>query len=280
MNGKYVADKGDIYLSTYKGELTHLGCSISKQVHRWLPTGSIIVSKGRGYNTLYFVDPNDCSTQEKIRKFNVNKEKDNITFSPDGTKYFYFKKNKIYSQNKGRQVVLYKLYIADRKTNSTKLISDSKYDPKNPTWAPDSKKIVFDVKCQSYKNIRHIALYEDKEKDTKIYTGGEQYGNHGNISNSNPYWSKNGRYLLYDSIQYLASNPYSKVVWDLHSNERWLKFSILYKRSRRDVGTSFKWIDNEHILLGTVSWLRIYNLKGEIVENLSTTAYYLYINLN
>lgn len=274
--GKFVADEGNICLYNLENDkLDTLRCSLSKQVHNWISNGDLVVSSGRGYKNLYIVDSADCSTINKIIKKGSNHKKSNITFSPDGLKYFYINNREAYVGRNKKDI--FELYVSYLSNSEKKLIADYSYHPHNPSWSPDSKKIVFEVKCQEYHNIKHLAIYKMGQDNAKIYTGGKA---HGIVSDENPIWSKKGRFVIFDRNYYesydshsISDIIYQKQVWDYNKDENYL----IKKTASKGIGSTIKWVDNKRFLLGNKSWVKIYNYKGKMIKQISSSNKYLYI---
>lgn len=102
-------------------------------------------SNRTGNQEIYVMKP-DGSDQRQLT--NDGDQKYDCTWSPDGTKLFYL----TYSGSllkKGQ----YELHVIDVATGSEKVIGSDIYREERPVWSPDSKMILYSVRCNGKEDI-------------------------------------------------------------------------------------------------------------------------------
>lgn len=273
----YVADEGNVVVAMLSGEVRDLGCSVSKEVKTWLPNGNIVVSEGAGRGNMYTVDANNCST---INTFKV-KDKEEISFSPDGSHFIYFESAKLQDRNTEKTKIP-ELYIADSNGENKNIIAGYKYEPRNATWSPEGNKIAFDVQSQEWSNIRHVAIYDLAADEASFYKEQDMLGL---PSSEEPHWSPDGRKLFYHNTYErgeggtVTHRINRNVVRNVATNETMeLTKEIVPRGEKGSVGTPMKWIGNRTVLIGSTTRYRIVDISTKAVRELPSDRSFLYFN--
>lgn len=263
---EYRLGVGDIFTASFLDRtIESIGCKVSKYVKKFLPNGILIVGDG---NHLYGVNRQNCSTIFTMSTTGKRK----ITFSPDGTKIFYFK----YVPISGTKRKMPELYLANYDGKNQKRIIGYKYDPRNASWSPDGTKIVCDVRSLEWTDVRHVSIYD-------LVTGKASFSieedSWGIPTSERAFWSPDGNKLVYDKTYELlndralfnpvygnGSNTYlvqHKTVHHLRINlkEVILEASIHQNNLlTQSLGETVFWIDNQNILFGSAQGYKIFNL--------------------
>lgn len=164
-----------------------VGCSVSKAVHVWLPSGSLIVGDGKN---LYEVGPEGCATLATLPAQKLH----HVTYAPDGTRLAYIKRDLEYNrttrQYEPDSTLTLATYIG---ANPQEIVGDD-YRARNLAWKPDGTELAFDVRSPDNAQVRLILLLEAATgKSYYLNQPGEQ----GNPSDTHPAWSPDGERLAY-----------------------------------------------------------------------------------
>lgn len=264
-NGSIVAGDGSIEIISINENIRSLGCSISKQVHFWLPNGNLVVSQGRGYKNLYVVDSDNCNT---IKNISVD-EKEQISFSPDGKYMSYIKRREVYFRREQRMRNVPDLFIANYDGTESKIVVSYQYDPRNISWSPNSRHLIFDVISQEWSNIRHIGIYSIQDDNATLSRREDSF--YGLPSSTKPMWSHNGSHILFSNIYNDRANSHGivhhSVVRNINNNEHSVVDSDVlrsHERNRnRGFGQPIFWVDNNTVLVGSFDNYSIIDIKSD-----------------
>lgn len=264
-NGIIVAGDGSIEIISINGNIRSLGCNISKQVHFWLPNGNLVVSQGRGYKNLYVVDSDNCNT---LKNISVD-EKESISFSPDGKYMSYIKRREVYFRREQRMRKVPDLFIANYDGTDSKIVVSYQYDPRNISWSPDSRRLIFDVSSQEWSNIRHISIYSIIDDNATLSRREDSF--YGLPSSTKPMWSPVGNHILFSNIYNDRANShgivYHSVVRNINNNEHSVVDNDVlrpHERNRnRGFGQPIFWVDNNTVLVGSFDNYSIIDIKSD-----------------
>ncbi len=141
-------------------------------------------------NSFYILNKSNNKLVSQLKGFSTqNKYKSKLTFSPDG-KHMFFIKTQNVKNRQGKTLILNSLYTANYNGKNRKEILEIKYNPKNISWTPNSKKIICDIASPKYSNARRIATYDIKTNKTG-------FNDSFNGSEENPIISSSGSFLLF-----------------------------------------------------------------------------------
>ncbi|MCF6269454.1 MAG: hypothetical protein L3J41_07080 [Melioribacteraceae bacterium] len=142
-------------------------------------------------NSFYIINKANNKLVTPIKGFTTkNKHAQKLTFSPDG-KHLIFLKRKTFKTIQGKTETLNALFLSDYSGKNRKELLSYKYNPKNISWTPNSKKIICDIASQKYSDLRRIAIYDTEEDRT-------QYSEAVIASEEAPFISPSGVYILYE----------------------------------------------------------------------------------
>lgn len=282
--------KGDIFIVSYDGtRIKSIGCKVSKIITRWLPNGVLIVGNRIHY---YGVKRQSCAT---IFSF-VIANKTMVTFSPDGTKVFYYKYIPVYKESGARQNMP-ELYLANCDGKNQRKIIGYKYYPRNASWSPNGQKIVCEIRSLEWIDVKHIAIYglaTGKASFTK------EENELGTPKSEKPYWSPDGNNILYDqtykmlydrrTYETFYNRIYEPGLESFSVKHKILENLITNKKEiiregsfhlnqflNQPVGITSRWIDNQNVLLYTAKWFKIINVLDKSIYTFSPKRRPMYI---
>jgi len=286
---EYRSGVGDIFIaSSVDSTIKSIGCKVSKSVDHWLSNDILVVGDS---NFLYGVNRQNCSTLFSLSWIDKTK----ITFSPDGTKIFYFKNVPAYKES-GARVNMPELYLANYDGKNQIKIIGYQHDPRHASWSPDGQKIVCDIRSLEWANVRHIAIYD---MATGKASFSEEENELGIPKSENPYWSPDGNSILYDQTYELLydrktyetfySGIYKPGERSFFVQHKILK-NIVTKKMKiigegsihlsrflnQPVGQTVYWIDNQNVLLAANSF-KIVNLLDKTIYTFSLEWHPIYI---
>lgn len=145
--------------------------------------------------SLYILDKNNTKTIKTFDTFSYDNMK-NLSFSPDG-KYFFYLERKPDPDEKSKKILANELILADYLGNNDITVFNLKHNPRNPSWSPDSKKILCDIESPDSKGVRYMAIYDvetNRSNFKKEEIGDWKY------SLENGYWIFSGDMILLKKI--------------------------------------------------------------------------------
>ena len=215
----------------------------------WIPIGYLVVNY-RG--TYYLID----IESEKIA-FTLGNYK-NITFSPDG-RYFFYYKDEPTADRFGRIINVPELYLSEFNGTNSKKIVPYNYEPRNAVWSPDGSIIVFDTKSQKRSDIRHLTIF-NVDRHSPFFQI------ESNRARTQPHFSPSGGKLFYYeqdvmqlSIQHMDIDA---KVMDIYSQREMIVNSGSSTIPGHPVGGFIGWYDDENLGLSATGWLIIFNTKN------------------
>jgi dipeptidyl aminopeptidase/acylaminoacyl peptidase len=248
------------------GSARDVGCSVSNRVLAWVTNGNLAVGDGRN---VYIVSPRDCNTLATI-PLRDNKD---VTFSPDGRKVTLRKspRDQFSRQRAGNRL---ELYVADFNGANARRVTDYRYDAQKVRWAPDSRKIAFELQSQQFANVTHVAVY-DVARDQATFDARAR--TLGQPDDGNPQWAPGGTMLVHDRVyaRRSAGQSYStnqKVVKTLpqaggtlsDAAEKVVAEELAQTGEAvtgEPVGTTWGWADDRHLVFSSAQRTRIVNIE-------------------
>ena len=191
-DGKKMAfvSRGKLFVSDVKGKFVKEIVTASTEAVgevKWLKDNtSLLYSRSyKGYYNWFTVDVNNTSSKKQLTKNNMNNRQ--ITFNNDLTKGVYLR---------GRN----EIYTIDLKTFKTDLIVKDElwgFYNSNPYFSPDDQYIMYNA----YKDFEaEIMVYNIASKKTMNLTNTK-------VSESEPTWSKDGKYIYFSSERTAPNFP-------------------------------------------------------------------------
>jgi dipeptidyl aminopeptidase/acylaminoacyl peptidase len=259
--GYYTArGQGDVVTISPDGTRRSTGCAASKIVHRWLPIG-LVVGDGRNH---YVVEPRGCRT---IATINGTGRRE-ITYSPDGTKFFYVRTARL-RDPRGRTSNVTELRVADLGGgNDFKVVGDT-YDPQHARWSPDGKHIALDVASPQTRGLRHVALFNLAAQRVQFF---QSQSSAGTPRDSDPHWAPDGTRIVHDrryggsggsggSGGRGGSGGSEKIVRTLALDPGAVQVAPAVVMSG-EIGTTWGWVNNSQVLVTSERWVKLVNVDG------------------
>lgn len=274
---------GDLLIASYDGRwVRSVGCRVSRIVKSWLEDGTLLVE---GPENLYVVDTATCKTLYRKSRDKINW----VTVSADRKILWYYKTFPVYDRDQGVTHDGHDLHVSGIRGDHDKTAIGYFTDSRGAVWSPDGAAIACDVASPRYADIRHIAIY-DLLRDSLFYYSedtpeGNTYISHG------PVWSPNGQRIAYqrslvtyvrniENACYVESEVVSRDVsrTGFETVTPWIRIirssgpqlthansSAELRTAATSAGRALGWVDNEHILIFTSSFVGLYDLKGDLI---------------
>lgn len=248
--------QGDVVTISPTGTRRSIGCSASRIVHRWLPTG-LVVGDGRNH---YLVDPRSCRTIAGI----PGTGRRDIAYAPDGTRYFYVRAARV-RDRRGRTSNVTELRVSDLSgRDDFKVIGDG-YDPQHARWSPDGKHVALDVASLQTRGLRHIALFDLAARRVQFF---QSQAAAGTPRDTDPHWAPDGTRIVHDRSYggrgtrgSGASSGSEKIVRTLALEPGAVQVAPAVVMSG-DIGTTWGWMDNSNVVITSAHWVKVVNVDG------------------
>ena len=248
---------GAVLVVDREGNVRNIGCSVSNRFVAWRSNGQVIVSDGAN---IYTVDTRNCGTLSTL----AMRDKTHITFSPDGNLVLYVRNEALVG--------------ARYDGGGSQYVARARYQARNAQWAPDSRRIAFEVQSERYGNVTHLAIYQYATGQMSVHDEEQPLGVPRDM---NPCWSPSGDRIAYDR-DYLRSGggqeyvQRQKVVRSLTNGEEVVVVEELVRDVSRAERTACGWVDDSHIAVKSADGPRIFHIETKVTYRMPQNSRLLY----
>ncbi len=245
-----------VLIADRAGNVRNVGCNVSNRFIAWRANGQIVVGDGAN---MYTVDVRNCETLATLPMSG----KTDITYSPDGSRVAFKRDNS--------------LFVAKYNGANAQQIAAARSSASNLQWAPDSRKIAFEIQSPRYANITHVAVYDYA---TGHATFRAEQRPLGVPDDHNPCWSPDGTRLSLDrsyarrgeSGEYVQKQ---KVITPVPGEDENVVLDELI-RGRIPASEGCAWVDDQHIALVSADGPRIFNVDTKVAYSLPDNVQLLF----
>jgi len=225
------------------------------------------------YEGFYIVEKGKNKLLKTLKNFNT-KDKKNISFSPDGKKFFYIERRKVVDQF-GEYHTLNELRSANYDGTKDETIISYSYNPQNVKWSPNSDKISCDVASEEWSNIRHLCFY-DLLSNKATFKTKENYGRIPSFTDC--FWSPSGNSVLVRSeVETQLITHKSYFIRDLYSGiDNYIR-DAGGNVNPLSIGVLDNWWEEDILIFGHVSNYTVYDSKEKTFTYFPSNRWILYL---
>lgn len=204
--------RGDILIATSDGTTRRVGCSASRTVATWMPSGDLIVGDS---NNLYVVSAEGCRTLAT----NDVRKKPYVGFSADGQLMAYVFRDLVYQRATRQYVPDSTLFIADARGRSVRKLYGDERRARNISWSPTTRELILDLNADDNPSQRLILIFDAATSKASYLVAPEATGG---ASLTRPIWSSSGTNVAYtmtgDGYRQHAARTFgnTRVLGDAH----------------------------------------------------------------
>ena len=246
-----------VLIADLNGNVRDVGCAASNRFIVWRAGGQLVVRDARN---IYTVDARNCNTLATLPM----RGKTDIEYSYDG--------NRVVFPRDGS------LYLASYNGAGAQQLAGAPFNPQNPTWSPDNRRIAFEIRSTQFRNITHVAVHD--LGTGRVWFNAEERAL-GMPRDNNPCWSPRGDRLAHDreyQRRGVDGEPYvqkQKIITPASSEVEDVLLEELVRGQGPDA-ESCGWIDDQHLSLVSANGLRIFNLETKVAYEMPHNTVLLY----
>ncbi|WP_103027378.1 PD40 domain-containing protein [Salinibacter altiplanensis] len=226
---------GGVRIASPDGTTRDVGCSSVREVLHWLPDGSL---SARTDDTLYAVDPADCTTQTSldIRRMHF------IRHASTGQQMAYIHRELEYDRDRGEYVPDSSFVLSDPGGGDAETLFGDERRARHHRWAPAAHDVALDVRVEA-SGHRQVVVY-DGSRPTFLVAPDQTTGDQ-----VHPRWSPSGNRLAFT----LRTGSSQQAAVRMQGQTR---------RLGKVDGAVWGWLDDRSVVVPGPDSVRVQSLDG------------------